>query len=213
MQKIITEQENLNDQFEPERDPNRLTRFDRSVLLWIQKHLRYPWATRLWRMVTMSCNFGIVWIIGGFILLANKGSRAIGIVAVVALAISSVLTNLLIKPLVNRTRPFDMFNEIFPLIKLPRDSSFPSGHTSASFAFAYICYIMMHNKIGIAIMIFAFMIAFSRMYVGVHYLSDVVVGSIVGIFSARLALYMSVAIPVLGNLITRCGGTVMPLNY
>ena len=92
------------------------------------------------------------------------------------------------KPLIARTRPFDANNlKDILLIKAPKDYSFPSGHTMASFAAATVL-IYMNRKVGIVAMVLAVLIAFSRLYLYVHYPSDVFAGMIFGILSAIISI-------------------------
>ena len=83
-----------------------------------------------------------------------------------------------------RERPFNQFSELIPLVKKPTDFSFPSGHTAISFAVSGILVRYLDKKYGITAIVFAVLIAFSRLYVGVHFLSDVIVGMIIGLLSS-----------------------------
>ena len=94
-----------------------------------------------------------------------------------------MLCNVFIKNLVARTRPFDVNTAVQLLVAKPRDYSFPSGHTSASFAAACALVRTLPQKWGTVCMILAGVIALSRLYVGVHYPSDVLGGMVVGIFA------------------------------
>lgn len=84
------------------------------------------------------------------------------------------------KNAVARPRPFDTYTQIIPLITRPKDYSFPSGHTCASFAVALVCLRMLPGKWGILPVVLAGMIAFSRLYLGVHYPGDVLAGFLDG---------------------------------
>lgn len=92
-----------------------------------------------------------------------------GVTAALSLLSGFLITNLLIKNAVARPRPFDTYTQIIPLITRPKDYSFPSGHTCASFAVALVCLRMLPGKWGILPVVLAGMIAFSRLYLGVHY--------------------------------------------
>ena len=98
-----------------------------------------------------------------------------------------LITNLLIKNAVARPRPFDTYTQIIPLITRPKDYSFPSGHTCASFAVALVCLRMLPGKWGILPVVLAGMIAFSRLYLGVHYPGDVLAGFLVALLTSTVA--------------------------
>ena len=107
-----------------------------------------------------------------------------------ALLVDLVVCNGILKPLVHRIRPFDVKTGIELLINRPTDYSFPSGHTCASFACALVLYRILPKKYGVPAVILASLIAFSRLYVGVHYPTDVLGGMFVGIFSSCLVLWI-----------------------
>lgn len=91
------------------------------------------------------------------------------------------------KNAVARPRPFDTYTQIIPLITRPKDYSFPSGHTCASFAVALVCLRMLPGKWGILPVVLAGMIAFSRLYLGVHYPGDVLAGFLVALLTSTVA--------------------------
>ena len=90
----------------------------------------------------------------------------------------------------DRTRPYETVAAIIPLIPRPVDSSFPSGHTCASFAAAFIYFRMLPRSYGISALILAALIAFSRLYLGVHYPTDVLVGFLVAALVSTAAYRM-----------------------
>ena len=95
-----------------------------------------------------------------------------------------------VKNLVARTRPYEVVEGLVPLISKPTDYSFPSGHTCASFACTLVLYRILPKKYGVPAVLLAALIAFSRLYVGVHYPTDVLGGLAVGIFSSCLVLWI-----------------------
>ena len=127
-------------------------------------------------------DYGTVWIAIALILFLNKKYRKTGILAFVSLAICSVIVNIILKPLIQRPRPFTEIADIILLIKTPKDYSFPSGHTAASFVMVYIFFRHI-KKYFIPVFITGILIAFSRMYLTVHFPSDIIAGIIIGIFS------------------------------
>lgn len=159
-----------------------------SILYAIQS-IRTDFLDRLMVIITTLGNSGFIWICLGIILLIKKNTRKIGITVLIALTLSLLVGNIILKNTVKRDRPFWEDNSITILIKSPADYSFPSGHTEASFAAAVAIYLN-RKKEGIAALILAGLIAFSRLYLFVHFPSDVVggivIGSILGIIANKI---------------------------
>ena len=108
----------------------------------------------------------------------------------IALLLCAIVGNLTLKPLVARIRPFNSKPLIDGLlIKEPLDYSFPSGHTMCSFAPAVVLYYM-NKKAGICAVILSTLIGFSRLYLYVHYPSDVASGAVIGIILGTLSIYL-----------------------
>lgn len=168
-----------------------LQQLDISILLWIQENLRVDALTPIWKVITFLGNGGWFWIVLALALMIPKKTRKTGITALLSMAVGFLITNLLLKNIVARPRPFDAYAEIIPLITRPRDFSFPSGHTCASFACALILVRMLPGKYGIPAVILASMVAFSRLYLGVHYPGDVLGGFLVAVFASILVYRMS----------------------
>ena len=165
---------------------------DAQILLFIQQYIRKDIFDGFWKTITFLGDGGWFWIALGVILLIPKKTRKAGFTALIALAIGAVFTNLGLKQLVARTRPYDAVEGLVPLVAKLKDFSFPSGHTCASFSCAVVYYKMYPDIKGKGAMVLAVLIALSRLYVGVHYPTDVLGGAIVGWLSAILALKISV---------------------
>lgn len=157
------------------------------VLIWIQENIRQDWLNPVMRFVTSLGNAGIVWIIAALVLLCFAKTRKAGAGCALALIFSLIVNNLILKNLVNRTRPFDAIPELSVLITKPTDASFPSGHTGSSIAVGLVILLMLPRKYGIPAMVLAVLISLSRLYVGVHYPTDVLGGAVSGIFCGLLA--------------------------
>ncbi len=153
---------------------------DSSLLLWIQEHLRFDALTPLMKFITSLGNAGIIWILLTLILLLIPKTRRIGILCVISLLLNVLFCNVLVKQLVARPRPYTRIQDLILLVKPARDYSFPSGHTSASFAVAWIVLKKLPKKAGVPLFVLAVLIAFSRLYVGIHYPSDVLGGFLLG---------------------------------
>lgn len=164
-----------------------ITNTDISILLAIQEHIRIPWLTPIVVFITSLGNAGIFWVAVSFLLLIPKRTRRIGCISFLALFGSLLINNLLLKNLVERIRPYDACSTLIPLVAKPLDYSFPSGHTGSSFASAYVLFCHLPKKAGILALILAACIGLSRLYVGVHYPSDVFVGMLTGIAAGCFA--------------------------
>lgn len=168
-----------------------LSSVDGNLLLWIQEHLRSEFFTPFWTFVTTSGNAGLIWIALTCFLLAFKKTRRVGVMCAVSLVLSLLFTNLLVKPLVARTRPYEVIDGFVLLIEKPHDFSFPSGHSSAAFAAAWVMFRKLPKKFGIPAVIYASLMAFSRLYFGVHYPTDVLAGVVFGILYAQTAMWLA----------------------
>ena len=123
---------------------------------------------------------GFIWAALTAVLLVFRRTRQAGCVLAAALLIDVVLCNLLLKPLVARVRPCDILADVQLLIPRPDDFSFPSGHTAASFASVTALWMAGKKQWAMAALPVGVLIAFSRMYLCVHYPTDILGGAILG---------------------------------
>ena len=130
-------------------------------------------------------NMGLLWIVLAAVLLLIPKYRRLGIVLTCGLVIELVLCNLLLKPIVARPRPCDLNAAVDLLVHRPNDWSFPSGHTTAAFTAASAFYFS-KNRLWIAVGVLAVLIAFSRLYLYVHFPTDVLAGVVLGTLSGFL---------------------------
>lgn len=136
--------------------------------------------------ITALGNAGILWIILTLIFLISKKYRKTGVVMAIALVLDLIFCNMLIKPLVARQRPFHINPDIILMIDPPGDHSFPSGHTAASFAAVGAMFFMKYRHWKI-FGVLAILIAFSRMYLYVHFPTDIIFGALLGLACAYAA--------------------------
>ena len=167
---------------------NALNLFEANIVLWIQENLRFGFLTPIMKTITALGNAGIYWIVLTLFLLVFKKTRKIGLCCALALIFDLLVVNIAVKPLVARVRPYVTLPEIVPLGHLSKDFSFPSGHSAASFACAWALFRTAKRKWGVASLVLAFLIAISRLYVGVHYPTDVIVGIAIGIFVGEIGV-------------------------
>lgn len=126
---------------------------------------------------------GLIWLAISIVMLFFKKTRRCGLTIMGAMALSFLLGNLLIKNLVARPRPFTVDTSVALLIPIPGEYSFPSGHTLHGFAAATVIFLHF-KKAGIAALLLACVIAFSRMYLFVHYPTDILGGILLGVLDA-----------------------------
>lgn len=150
-------------------------------ILNLIQHLRTPFLDEVMRFVTSLGNFSIAWVMLALVLILIPKTRKIGLVVMVAVILDSILCNVILKNIFVRPRPCDVNTAINLLIPRPSGYSFPSGHTSASFAAVAALYFSGERKIWKAALALAILIAFSRMYLYVHYPTDVLGGIVCGI--------------------------------
>lgn len=167
-----------------------LFELDGNILLWIQEYIRNPELTEFFRTITHWGDHGEIWILTGVLLLFFAKSRKAGLTVLMALLLSLLFNNMFLKNVIARVRPYEVIEGLLPLIPGPRDFSFPSGHTASSFAAAVSIYRNMPKKFGICALILAGLIALSRLYLGVHYPTDVLGGIAFGCFAAYSAGYL-----------------------
>lgn len=128
-------------------------------------------------------NAGAIWVLLTVILLCVPGKRKAGIFLAGALLVDVVLCNGILKHLFARVRPCDVNTAVSLLIPRPLDYSFPSGHTAASFASVTALFLAGEKKLWKPALILAMLIAFSRMYLYVHYPTDILGGIVAGVLS------------------------------
>lgn len=157
-----------------------MTEFEFRILDFIQG-LRTPFGDAVMPLVSSLGNAGMVWILLAVILLALPRTRRTGAVLAAALCFDVVLCNGILKNLFARIRPCDINTSIPLLIEHPVEYSFPSGHTAVSFASAAALYFSGQRKLWIPASVLACVIAFSRLYLYVHYPTDILGGIVIGI--------------------------------
>lgn len=172
--------------------------FDLSVFEWIQG-IQNKALTAIFVTITTLGDEGIIFIAIALVFLFTKKYRKIGFAMLIALGVMTICNNLVLKELVARPRPYMLYGVdpeayalwggenakyFFPhLVHYHTSYSFPSGHTSSAFAAAFA--ILFYNrKIGIPMTVFAALMGLSRIYVEVHYCTDVIAGAVVGLVYA-----------------------------
>ena len=163
---------------------------DYAILDWIQTHLRCAFLDTLMPKVTLLAEYGVVLILLGLVLLYFKKYRVCGAAMLGGLAGGLMIGNVLLKNLVARPRPCWINTDISLLVAMPEDYSFPSGHTLHCFVAATV---LMHyeKRLGIPAFVLAILVAFSRLYLYVHFPADVLAGAVLGIGIGLLAVWVA----------------------
>ena len=158
------------------------------VLDFIQNNIRNEFLDAVMPAITSLGNGGIIWIAIALIFITIKKYRPAGFAILAALLMHLLICNIMLKPLIARIRPCDINTAVELLIPRPKDYSFPSGHTAASFAASTVI-LYTDKRMGVVAVIMAAAIAFSRLYLYVHYPSDVLAGAVIGVAFGVLSRY------------------------
>lgn len=169
---------------------NSITLFDFSILNFIQTHLQCQFLDVVMPFITFLGDVGLVWILISVILLFFKKTRILGIQLLISIVFAFIVYQCILKPLIARPRPFVQNPEFTLLIKAPKDFSFPSGHTACGFSFVVILFLA-KNKWWIPSLVLACLIGFSRLYLYVHFPTDVLCGAICGTVFGGISYYFS----------------------
>lgn len=164
-----------------------LLSLDGNILLFLQEYVRNPVLTPILKVITTLGNGGAIWIALTVLLLIIPKTRKVGCMAALALVGTLLINNMLLKNLVARTRPYEVIEGLTYIVRTPVDYSFPSGHAGCSFAVACIMFRRLPGRYGVPALVLAILISLSRLYVGVHYPSDVLFGVISGIAISYMA--------------------------
>jgi undecaprenyl-diphosphatase len=188
------------------------TQFDGNLLIGIQQALNADWLTPIMKLITMLGEDGIFWIIVCLGLLLFRRTRRLGVICAMSLLCTFIVCNLCLKPAVDRIRPWITFQLVNPMLPPPGDASFPSGHSANAMGPAWAMFLatmsvrtaegrsydevrclgwkgdgvsprMMH-RFGTAAVVLAVLIGISRLYLGMHYPSDVACGLLLGMIVA-----------------------------
>ena len=168
----------------------KIQRLDDKVIDNIIK-IRSPWKNRIMIAFSSVGNMGLIWFAFCMPFLIYAPWRMTGVNIIFALSFNQILSEIILKQIIRRERPVWHLADEEQLIHRPKYYSFPSGHTAASFAVLGVTALKCGPITVTFVLFLAIMIAFSRLYLRVHYLSDVIAGMILGFIfgSSSVAIF------------------------
>ena len=158
--------------------------WEEDILLWVQNRVRTPFLTPIFQGISRSTDKGAVWLLLALGMILYPRTRHAGVVCLLTILVEVIVVNLFLKHNVARIRPFQAVEELHVLISPPNDFSFPSGHTAVAFTASAAVFFFGYKRMAILLFAFASLVGFSRIYLGVHYLTDVLGGAFIGILVA-----------------------------
>ncbi len=161
--------------------------FELEILDFIREHIKNGFLDTVMPIVTMCGNLGIFWVAVALVISAKAKYRRCSITMLIGLIAGVLIGNLIVKNAVRRDRPCWIIEIQNMLIENPQDFSFPSGHTLSSFCAASILFYY-DKRLGVPAFGAAVLIAFSRMYLYVHFPTDILGGALMGILIACLTV-------------------------
>lgn len=162
--------------------------FEINILYWIREHLTCPFLDWLMPPLSALSAHGEIWILLAVVLICIPKTRRAGLTVGVALLMGYLIGNMGLKNIIGRVRPYDVV-DVPLLVERLHDFAFPSGHTLASFG-AATALTLHYRRWGAAALVLAAIIGFSRLYLFVHYPTDVAAGALLGVALAFLARWM-----------------------
>ena len=167
-----------------------IEKYDIKAAKYINSHFQHKRLDPLMKFFTYLGNLGLLWIGISILFILRHESRKTGIILICSLLMTTILGEGIIKHIVKRKRPFIKMNICDQLIiGTPSTYSFPSGHTASSFA-ASAVFLAINSRISIIIVLIATLIGFSRIYLKVHYVSDVIGGAVLGLLCGSITVYL-----------------------
>lgn len=164
---------------------------DSKIFYFINKNLSNPFFDFIMPFFSYIGWGGIIWIVISFYLIFfdKKEGKTTGILSLIGLILSAILSEVILKNIFCRMRPYEVLKNVNLLVMKEKSFSFPSGHAVSSFTSAIILGYGKKIKFYIFLLL-AILISFSRIYCGVHYPSDVLSGTFLGIFLGSSLIFL-----------------------
>lgn len=161
---------------------------DVRIIRYVQAHCHNRITDFIFTLLSRIGNAGAVWLFVAILLGRNRETRGFAFMMFFSLALAHIISQIL-KPIIGRPRPFVTDPSVSLLIHTPGGYSCPSGHSASSFAAATVIWLF-SSRFGTAALVLALLIAFSRVFLFVHYPSDTVLGSLLGVLCAFIVIYL-----------------------
>lgn len=166
-----------------------ISKIDESVIIFIKDYLINEDISRIMIVFSLLGNLAFIWLVISIYLSISEKNKDIFIATAISLVLVLIIVDIILKETIDRERPFEIIKGIELFIKKPSTASFPSGHTASSFAAALVIS-KFKKKITAYLFVLALLISLSRLYLFLHYPSDVLVGMILGLVFGCISLYL-----------------------
>jgi undecaprenyl-diphosphatase len=172
-----------------------INNWDQNIINYIYNNLRNPFFDEIMKFITIVGNGGAIWFIICLLLIISKKYRKVGVVALIVLAFNAILGEFFLKNLIGRVRPYAAL-DLKIMIKELGSFSMPSVHTLCSFSVAFVVLFLVRDwRIYVPILVLAILISISRVYLCVHYPTDILLGVViafvVSVIIIKIAKYMN----------------------
>jgi undecaprenyl-diphosphatase len=164
---------------------NVISSIDKTILFFIQDTFHFIVLDKIMLTCSLLGNDGLIWAVPAVILVMVKKTRPEGLMILAALILCTIIGDGILKPLIHRPRPYTDFPGTLLLMQRPVTFSFPSGHTASSFAGAYVLS-RYFRKFSLLFWFTAGIISFSRLYLFMHYPTDILAGIVIGLACGRI---------------------------
>jgi undecaprenyl-diphosphatase len=176
-----------------------INQIDQNIILYISENLRTPILDSIMIFFSRIGNVGLIWIVICVLLVASKKYRTVGIIATTVLITNAILGEVILKNVIGRIRPYEALGLDIMIDKLS-SFSMPSGHAISSFSVAFIVvFLVKEKKVYIPILILAIAITVSRVYLSMHYLTDVLLSIVIAYIVSFIAIRIARAKGIIGD--------------
>ena len=170
-------------------DNPRLRQMDESLMRIVQSRCRNR-VSNFFMIVMTYLGGGVIWCVWAGFLCGHPATRQLGICCYVSFWSAWLISSQILKRVFGRPRAYDAMQDVVPLVPRPKDLAFPSTHAADAFSVAVLLLLIRPPAEGCVAMVLAVLTAYSRIHVGVHYLTDVLGGAVFGSLCAVVCYYI-----------------------